>query len=229
MAPLDGRTILVTRAGGLADEIRALGAEVRVVPVTTWEPIDAASIEAPGSFDWVVFTSARAVKYCPFEPGDAVRVAVSGPETARAVEERGGRVDLVPEVHTAAALTEEMIERGVGAGTAVLFPCADIALTTVEEWLGAAGAAVTRLEVYRTVPAAEMPAGAADGADVVLFLAPSAVHAFVGLGGDLGAAAVLAIGPTTAEAVRSHGVTPEVAPTSDRKGMIEALTSREWK
>lgn len=229
MESLHGRTVLVTRAGGLADEIRELGAEVRVVPVTTWEPIDGASIEDPGSYDWVVFTSARAVKYCPFDPVGAARIAVSGPETARAVEARGGRVDLVPKVHTAAALADALIERGVGAGTPVLFPCADIALTTVEERLGAAGSNVTRFEVYRTVPAAGMPAGSADGADVVLFLAPSAVHAFVELGGDLGAAAVLAIGPTTAEAVRSHGVTPEVAPTSDREGMIEALTSREWK
>jgi len=224
---LAGRTILLTRTGGLTEEVRARGAEVRVVPVTRYEP--AAATADPAGYDWIVFTSARAVAHCPFPVGDGPRIACSGPQTADAVREAGGHVDLVPPEHGAAALADRLVEGGVRAGSRVLFPCADRALGTIEERLGAAGAEVTRLVVYRTVAEDSMPADVTDGVDAIVFLSPSAADAFAALGGDLAAAPVLAIGETTAAALARHGVAAEVAPTSDRAGILTLLEEREWK
>ncbi|MEN8149250.1 MAG: uroporphyrinogen-III synthase [Planctomycetota bacterium] len=225
--PLAGRTVLLTRTGGLEEEIRARGADVRVLPVTRYEAVDAAA--DPESCDRVVFTSARAVAHCPFSVALAPRIACIGPQTADVVREAGGTVDLVPDEHNAVALAAALVADGVGPGTRVLFPCADIALATLEDRLGSAGAEVTRLVVYRTVPVGSIPADAAAGVDVIVFLSPSAVNAFAELGGDLAAAPSLAIGRTTAAALAAHGVTAEVAPTSDRAGVLALLCEREWR
>jgi uroporphyrinogen-III synthase len=224
---LSGRTILLTRTGGLEDEIRARGADVRVAPVTKYEPV--AAFADPAGYDWIVFTSARAVAHCPFPVADGSRIACSGPQTADAVRDAGGRVEYVPERHDAESLADGLVAAGVGPGSRVLLPCADRALDTVETRLGAAGADVTRLVVYRTVAADALPEEATEGVDAIVFLSPSAADAFAALGGNFAAAPVLAIGNTTAGALRRHGVEAEVAPTSDRAGILRLLEEREWK
>jgi len=223
--PLEGRTVLLTRDGGLADEVKALGAEVRVAAVTRFEPV--AHDADPAGYDWIVFTSRRAVERFdgPLDAGP--RIACPGPAVAAAGEARGGAVAVLPREHDAAALAAAMLRTEPMAGARVLFPCAERALRTVEERLAAALAVVDRVVCYRTVPADPLPAGVTDGVDVIVFLAPSAVEAFVALGGDLSAAPCLAIGRTTAAALEARGATPVVAPSSDRKGVIEALSRRE--
>ena len=166
---------------------------------------------------------------CPFPVADGPRIACSGPQTAEAVRAAGGRVDLVPAEHNAAALVADLVDAGVGKGTRILFPCADLALTIVQDRLGAEGADVTRLVVYRTVAAESMDREVTDGVDAIVFLSPSAAAAFTALGGDLKAAPVVAIGPTTAAAIARQGVRAEVAPTSDRAGILRLLEEREWK
>jgi len=210
----------------MEEEVRRLGADVRVVPVTRHEPVPARA--DPDSYDRVVFTSARAVAHCPFPVAAAKRLACIGPQTADAVREAGGTVDLVPDGHDADALAAALVADGAGPGVRILFPCADIARTTLEDRLREAGAEVTRLVVYRTVPVDSIPADVTRGVDAIVFLSPSAVDAFASLGGDLAAAPALAIGRTTAAAVAAHGVTAEVAPTSDRAGMLKLLCERVW-
>jgi len=217
--------VLLTRDDGLADEVRALGAEVRVAAVTWTEPVPA--VADPAAFDWIVFTSPRAVAYWPLPLDARPRIACVGPGTRRAVEGRGGVVSLVPTRRDAAALCEELMRRESLDGVSVLFPCSEQALPTVSEKLGCAGARVTRLVTYRTVMAESLPAGVAAGVDVVVFMAPSAVEAYYALGGDLAAAPALAIGPTTAAALRQRGVESSVAPTADREGVLDAL--RSWR
>jgi uroporphyrinogen-III synthase len=218
--------VLLTRDGGLAEAVRALGAEVRVVPVLAFErvPHDA----DPAAFDWIVFTSARAVAYFgPFRAAP-VRVACVGPETARAVEAHGIRVDFVPERGGGAGLlAEEMARRFPLAGARVLFPCADRAGPALPDGLARAGARVTRLVVYRTCAGAA-PVPETSGADVVVFLSPSSVEAYESLGGDLSAAPALAIGPATERAFAERGFRAVTAPSADRAGILKALSDWEF-
>lgn len=222
---LTGLTVLLTRDGGFADDLRLLGARVRVAEVTRFEPVSAAVDLA--AFDWIVYTSPRAVAYSRVPRGARPRVACVGPATALAIVERGGVIARQPSRHDAESLCAELVRREKMKGARVLFPCSDRARPTVERALGEAGAEVTRLVVYRTVVAAELPPDAREPVDAAVFLAPSAVEAFLSLGGDLTAAKAVAIGETTARSLRKHGVDPVVAPTADRSGMIEALLAME--
>ncbi len=217
---LSGLTVLLTRDEGLAEELRDLGADVRVAEVLSYEAVP---FEAdPAAFDWIVFTSRRAVAYSALPLDSGPRVACVGPATGEAIRERGGSVDLMPASHNATALADALIAEGSVAGARVLFPASAAALSVIEEKLGAAGAKVTRVTAYRPVLNDAIAPEELLGADVVVFLAPSAVAAFEELLGEFKSPA-LAIGPTTAAALIERGVTPLTAPTSDRPGLIEAL------
>ncbi|HEX2273275.1 MAG TPA: uroporphyrinogen-III C-methyltransferase, partial [Acidimicrobiales bacterium] len=109
--PLFGRRVVVTRAraqaSGLADRLRALGAEV--VPVPTIEIADpsdggmalAGAAARVRDYHWVAFTSANAVERFFARLHDAralgdTQVAAVGPATADALSARGVVADLVP-------------------------------------------------------------------------------------------------------------------------------------
>ncbi len=221
---LSGLTVLLTRDGELAGELCDLGVAVRVAEVLRYEAV-ACEIDT-SEFDWIVFTSRRAVAYSDLPLHGRSKVACVGPATAQAVLDQGGVVDLVPDRHDAAALAQAMIDDGPVVGRRVLFPASEQALPTLSELLESAGALVTRVTAYRPVPVDRLDPEATAGADVVVFMAPSAVAAFKELGGDLTIPA-LAIGPTTAAALVERGVSPMVASTADRPGLIEAL--RDFK
>ncbi|MCU0725895.1 MAG: uroporphyrinogen-III synthase [Planctomycetes bacterium] len=225
-APLGGRVVLLTRDEGFAEALRARGAEVRVAPLLDFAPVEHAV--DPGGFDWIVFTSPRAVAYYRAPLSGGARIACVGRATARAVVARGAEVAVLPaESGGAAALVSELTRREDLRGRRVLFPCGDRALAVVEEGLAAAGARVTRLVVYRAVDAASLPPGIARGVDAVVFASPSAVAVFTALGGDLAAARAVAIGPTTARALAARGIEAAVAPTPDAEGVVAALISME--
>jgi uroporphyrinogen III methyltransferase/synthase len=230
--PLERLTVLLTRDEGMAADIEALGAEVRVVKLNDYEPLRA-EID-PAGYDWIAFTSRRAVEFADLPLADLPRdggpkIACVGPATAAAVVERGGAVDLVPEKYSAADLAAAMISGGLSAGERVLFPASEMALPTLPEALVAAGVEVTRVAVYRpTPPRGGAELDAAEGVDVVVVLSPMAVEVWFALGGrtDLD---FLAIGPTTAAKLVDFGVAPLVAPSADRRGIIAALTGLKEK
>jgi uroporphyrinogen-III synthase len=126
--PLAGLRVVVTRprehAGFLVDELERLGAEAAVVPLISIEPIDddgafAALVES-GGHDWIVFTSANAVRAVgPALPAARARAAAVGPATAGALRELGVEPAFVPERFAA-----EEIARGLEplAGARVLLP-----------------------------------------------------------------------------------------------------------
>ncbi|RJQ40805.1 MAG: uroporphyrinogen-III synthase, partial [Dehalococcoidia bacterium] len=114
----------------------------------------------------------------------------------------------------------------------ILFFAGSLARPTLQEGLAALGARVRRVEAYRTETGApDATAVRTDlerGVAAVLFASPSAVRALESaLDGDLrtslrGAVAV-AIGPTTAQALRDAGVTrPAVAGDASMQGLVEA-------
>lgn len=249
VALLAGVRVVTTRGASGDERLRTLleaaGAEVLAWPTSEYPPPrDPRPLEAararPDRFDWVVFTSARAVAAVgdgaeprPGSPPPTPRVAVVGPATARAAAEAGWAVAVEGRGPGARGLAGEVAATFPLVGARVLFPAASGAAPTVEEEFAALGARVTRVEAYRTVvtppPAARVRADLAAGLDAVTFASPSAVEAVDrALGGEmaggLAGLTIVCIGPTTATALARRGVSNvRVAATATLEGMVEAL------
>lgn len=214
-APLAGRSVVVTRTAeqsrALAGPLEALGAQVIAFPVIAtvepedWLPVDAA-IERLDSYDWLVLTSANAVRcffdrivaksndfLAPFHGGEdsdgggdgsgtRPRIAVVGTATQRALEARGLEADLVPADFRAEGLVDEFVRLGVGEGTRVLLPRALEAREILPDTLRERGATVDVVPVYRTVRAEPDPSAVAQIAggtiDAVTFTSPSTFRNF---------------------------------------------------
>ena len=243
-APLAGRRILLTRAAedsaAWRAELERLGAEAVALPCIAPEPLDTPELrralaEALASADWLVFTSRRGVEAAArlgaaAHVGPSVRTAAVGTATARAVEEAFGRPALIG-AGTGERLAEALVqEAGVGHGQRVVLAVATGARSALEERLAAAGAEVTRLEVYRTAavpPAARKVALSALGVDAIVLASPSAVTGLLNQVEIDAPAAVYTIGPTTSAAARASGlnVTAEAREPSF-PAVLEAIRCR---
>jgi uroporphyrinogen III methyltransferase/synthase len=250
--PLSGRRVLTLRPRGTAAELSvrllALGAElielpaIHIVPPESSAPIDEALVKL-GAYDWVVFTSANAVR-AVFERlakshRDArafgrARVCAIGPETARALGEHGLVADLVPDEAQAEGLVAAFAAEDV-EGRRFLLPRAAEARETFPEALRLRGAQVDVVAAYRAVRVTAEEAEPAlsrvlaGELDVALFASGSQVQSFFELCGApaariLGALVVGAIGPVTAEALRRRGVEPQIVPRRHTlPALVEAL------
>jgi uroporphyrinogen-III synthase len=186
--------------------------------------LDAAIVEIK-RFDWIIFTSAQAVravvkrgeqlKQGLIHAGNMLRIACVGPVTAEAARRAGLPVEYVAETHTGAALAEELGDRLQGAK--VFLPQSDRANPDLPRALKRHGAQVTEVIAYRTLRPSDVDQRnlkriAEGGADAVLFFSPSAVQYFTELfGGEQLRAlqdklAITAVGPVTANALRQAGV-----------------------
>jgi len=243
---LAGRTVVVTRPRAQADAfaaaLEAAGARVLVCPSIDIRPAD-----DPGPVDraiarledyaWVVFTSANAVRHFWDRLAAAargglpagVRAAAVGRATGAALEERGCRVDAMPDAFVGTQLPAAL---GDIAGRPVLLPRADIGREATLEALVAAGAAVDAVTVYHTVPAALDAAALAafdGGVDAITFTSPSTFRNLLALLTARGRsrpadAALASIGPVTSAAIREAGYAVAVEPaehTAD--GLLDAL------
>ena len=238
--PLFGRRVVVTRAreqaSDLAERLVALGAEVVELPtIEIVDPSDggAALLEAGGqlsSYDWVVFSSARAVTQLCGLLHDArsfgpVRVAVVGAATADALRAFGVVADLVPERFVAEGLVEAFPP---GSGR-VLLPQAAVAREALVDGLRAKGWHVDVVEAYRTERVVPDPAvvDAARIADAVTFTSSSTVRHFVdAVGVEEVPPVVACIGPITAETAEHLGLHVDVvAEVSTVDGLVDALVA----
>lgn len=252
--PLFGRRILVTRArhqaGGLADRLEELGADVLTAPtIALVDRLDAPDVQRAfaelRSYEWIVFTSTNGVRY--FLDGmrrlegdvralGAAKLAAIGTETARALREHLLVADLVPEDFRAEGLSQAF--EGVDvAGRRVLLARAARSRSVLPEALRARGAIVDDVALYEAV----VPEGGAvdelrrifeDGAvDAVTFTSSSTVRNFAKmLGADAprlvaaAGAAVACIGPVTADTAAALGFTVAVQPgTYTVPALVDAL------
>jgi uroporphyrinogen-III synthase len=231
--PLAGKRIVLTRAAEdsaeLARALETLGAEILLMPTVAFAPPEDCQkldeqLRRLDWFDAILFLSKNAVRYifdrcaqlgikCEVVGSNRLIAAV-GPATALALEEKGLRVDYVAKNHTGESLVGEL--RKSLAGRRVLLPRSDRGDDRVPAALREIGADVTEVIAYRTgAPAALDPAILAHirggEADAIVFASPSAFHNFRDAVGaaeiaKLGACAqFVAIGPTTARAIRESG------------------------
>lgn len=241
--PLFGRRIIVTRpreqSAELVRRIEAEGGEALTAPSIRIQAIpnpDLSGLAQP--YDWAVFTSVNGV-YCLADAlkragadirklGPA-RIAAIGPETARAAERIGLRVDFTPSRYVAEQLIEEFPESV--ANRRILIARAREAREVLPERWREQGARVDVLPVYETVPDRE---GVADlreqiisgGVDAVTFTASSTVRGFMERFGDLDLSrmSVACIGPITAHSARQAGLRVDVeAEEFTVSGLVAAL------
>lgn len=240
MTPLSGRRVLITREAEdsrrWARRLSSAGAVPIVFPCITTEPIACrATIElvhaALARSEWLALSSARgaevAARLIEVPLPMHVRVATVGATTAHVAKARLGRVDLVADPPTGAALGAELSSRLAGSGQHVLVIGAENGRTDVESALAAAGVAFTRVDVYRTlpVPPAIAPRDlAADGVQDILLASPSAVSGLCNAAAIPASARIITIGPTTTSAARAAGLDVWAeARHPSLEGMLEAI------
>ena len=232
--PLVGRTVLVT---GTASHVEAMGAELRDRHANSHElqtlKIETQPVTLPDSYDWLVITSKHAV---PAVDWNAVQapIAVVGEGTAESLTEIGVHADLVAQGPGAEQLASELISLGI-EGKKIVCVVSDIARDVLANRLSAAGADVEVLHGYINTPLTDIETElreriAGGEMEAVTFASPSSVHAFQGMIGidlpALSGAAMIAIGPTTALAMREAGLPVHaMADHSTVSGLAEKLAS----
>lgn len=184
------------------------------------------ALERLDRFHWVVVSSVRAVETmararAPWPLPREPRWAAVGTATQAALARHGVRASVVPREAGAEHLVSALREADTWPGRRVLVPRAERGHFEVAEALRGLGAAVTEVAAYRTVacPPEEIRAAwQAAAALGVVFASPSAATAFVHAVGSAalaGLPAVIAIGATTATALRGLDVIPCVAPRTE--------------
>ena len=220
---------MVTRAAEhareLAQELEEAGAKVLLLPLVRLakaeniQPMDAALPDL-GKFDWLVFTSANAMRFLAQRGtelgiplvGNAKatpHVAAVGPATANAAAEAGFSVNMVATHHSGRELAAELIAK--------------------------VGAEVTEVVAYSTEPSEEFDQSVLrqlelGNVDVITLASPSAFHALVELVGRemieriARQTWIAAIGPTTAAAMRQFGLkAPIQATRATSSGLVNAI------
>ena len=165
--PLEGTRVLVGRArhqaGSLSAELRQLGATVLEIPFIeirhprSSQPLDRA-LKNLATYDWLILTSVNGVEALWHRLGKLrlnkislrhLKIAAIGPATKKAIEERGPRVDVVPNEYVAESVVKTL--RKQVKGKRILLVRARVARDVIPKELRKAGAQVDVVEAYETV------------------------------------------------------------------------------
>jgi uroporphyrinogen III methyltransferase/synthase len=207
--PLEGRTVMITRAreqaAEFAAELEACGARVvacptiEIVPPASYAQLDEA-IENLFGYDWLVLTSANAVEHLlarlsttgkDVSELDELHVCAIGEATAARLVEAHIHVDVVPEKSRAEGVFEAL-EAYLGGreqfeNLNFLLPRAAVARDFLPRALEAAGARCDVVEAYRTVRPETTDRARTEallvggGVDCITFTSSSTVHNFAQL------------------------------------------------
>lgn len=258
--PLRDRMVVLTRPEGRgADWKEALadaGAAVSELPLIaiSFEPDDAVLsevLDGINQYDWVVFTSANGVRgffdrfferFTDIRSVGGARFACVGPATERQLRAYHLDSDLTAVQADARALGQELIEKHDIENQKVLLVTGNLNSPELPRMLSDGGLAI--VDVLRVYGTEENPVGASPeaaefrrrGADAIVFASPSAVESFIHQAASLRPEAgarqpkAVAVGPTTADAVRRAGIplaATASAPTAAavRDAVIAALAS----
>jgi len=191
-------------------------------------------------YDWAIFTSVNGVKYFTerlkkqgkdIRELKGVKICAIGPATAKAIEDLGIRVDLLPKEYRAEAIIKGLSKSRI-KGKRFLLPRALKAREALPEEIKKLGGKVDVVATYRTIK----PKGKTDEIrkmfkekkiDVVTFTSSSTVENFVSMfkkgeaHGLLNDVVVASIGPITKDTAEGFGIKTDIMP---EKYTIPALT-----
>jgi uroporphyrinogen-III synthase len=247
---LAGARVAVTRPqdgpDALVLELELRGAVAVALPLLQIAPVeDERALQAAArslrQYDWVVFTSANAVRYlaaalravrAPAGTRPA-RVAAVGDATAAAVVELlGWSVDAVPAHFAGDAVTGAMAAAGPLRDARVLWPRALGARAALPRGLAGAGALLDAPPAYRTV---ELPGNAhaiarlleAGELDAITLTSPSAARCLAAAGPRSDTAVFAVIGPVTAAEAARWRLPVHVMPARHTiPALVDALAAR---
>ncbi len=242
---LAGFSIILTRPQNSSIKLKALlirqGAKVastpliRIVPPRSWRGLDH-GLQHLKKYVAVVFASGNAVD--AFFDRARIRlrrrprapkiVAAIGPITAQRLIERGWRPTLIAQNHHARGLATVL--QSSPSGDRVLIPRSERGRKELPQALLRQGWRVTLTNAYRLVTdhtgRRALLRELAGGADVCCFSSPSAVEAAFNdrrIRRAFSECRAVAIGPTTAAALRSRGINPIVADDANNRMIVEAV------
>jgi uroporphyrinogen III methyltransferase/synthase len=200
--PLEGRTVIVTRAASQAEELTKLlegfGANVIACPtieireLDNYERLDEALDHLYG-YDWLILTSANGVNFfikrlinrgLKIDDLDDVKVCAIGQRTADKLHEAHVHVDIVPSQSTAEGVFATLSEFVGGAerlrGLNILLPRALVGREVLPKALEDAGARVDVVPTYQTVLPENLDRGKlsamlAGSGDCIAFTSPSTI------------------------------------------------------
>ena len=233
------------RAAPMAEELRARGARVRLLPLIDFQrPADTEPVSAglrelgQGEFDWIILTSATTVQALSAAAealGSAfaqlcrsARVAAVGTGTSRALEAAGVTPDLLPsQDQSARGLAALWPAPGPGRNR-IFLPQADIANPFLRTSLAGAGWDVLAVPAYETVdypaPGEQQIIRRGSAPDEEL-LTPSDYRTWAasrGLGAETGAENRAETGAQTGPEIRAHAVVV-TSPSTARRFVRDAL------
>ncbi len=238
--PLFGKRIVVTRsreqASVFSERLIDLGATtvefptIDVVPPASWEELDAA-VRAIESYDWVIFTSANAVRFfmerlralgTDLRMLKGISICAVGPKTAEELEGHGIRPDLIPAEFKAEGVLSAIGGEAV-KGKKFLIPRAKVAREIIPDRLREMGASVTVATAYENIkPAADVERARKlfeeKKVSAVTFTSSSTVNNFVEMLGQkeyktlLDGVVIACIGPVTAKTAEAYGMKIDIMP-----------------
>jgi uroporphyrinogen III methyltransferase/synthase len=250
--PLFGKGVVMTRPERQADDLarllRAQGAKpiafptISINPPADWNELDAA-LDQLESFHWLIFTSANGVHFFferLYQKGRDVRdlkgihICCIGPATARQLDDRGIRVDLVPDEYIAEGILKSFATMDL-QGRKILIPRAARARDILPETLKKQGAEVTVATTYRTVNSGrkkeELTAWIDAGdVDVITFTSSSTVTNFVEIMGQdyklPSHIKIACIGPVSASTAQKAGFTIDMMQEEyTMEGLVRSLVN----
>ncbi len=249
ISALAGHKVVITRpreqAGALSSLLREHGAEPLLLPAFELQPILIApavlhTVLAQPDLDWIIFTSANAVRFFAGALKNAaehlpsgIRIAAIGQGTARAAEQAGFTPDFTGRSRNGQEFFAQLLRHAPGTRH-VLYPASKAANRSNALAAEQAGVTVSWLELYQPVPALSAPdilMMIQEAPDLLTFFSPSAVQFFLRASETAGVEKTLlppsvSIGSTTTAALREAGIIPvaeALIPTVHH--LVEALVS----
>ncbi len=246
--PLFGMRIVVTRARKQASSfvklLEAEGAQaieipmIEIVPPQNHKELDRA-IDNLSRYNWIIFTSVNGVEFffkrlkkrkMDIKKLKGIKLATIGEKTAKAVEDYGLTVDIIPNDFRAEGLIESFNNKNI-KGKKILIPRARDAREILPLELENMGAEVHVIIAYETKKPdidkiEDIKEMLYEGTiDVITFTSSSTVRHFFSIVGKekelFSKSTIACIGPITAKPLREIGVEPDVI---CNKYTIEELT-----